>query len=530
MNKKIIFITSVAIVLFTIAFIFLRSPKSNSERMTDTSIVQSEEKEYYTCPMHPSVMSDRPGACPVCGMALVKKTKIRDVSAEEIKHLQQVSLSPSQRVIANVSTTPVTRQDIKKEIHAVGVVNFAEPLQTTVTARFRGRIEKLYVNFTGEKVKQGQPLFELYSPDLVSAQQELIIVIKSLGDSLVMGTNQSLLLQATRERLRVHFGMTEKQIAVIEETKQVQSTITFYSPISGTVLTKEIQEGQYVEEGMVLYQLADLSKVWVYIDVYEQDIRFIGLHHPVLITTEAYPNTTFKGKVTFIDPVINNESRTVRIRTEFDNHHGKLKPQMYVKAIIHVPFSSALVVPSSAVLFTGERTLVWVEVRENTFEPREVTVGMTSGSVIEILKGLKVRENVVTTGAFLLESESQLQQPDGTTSRHQHDTPKINEKIKMQPSQDEHKGNHIQSEVKIIVNGNYSPNVIHAKRGKKLTIAFERHDESKCTDEVVFEDFNIRKILPSHQTTVVELTPQKAGEFAFSCGMKMIHGTLIVHE
>jgi hypothetical protein len=203
---------------------------------------------------------------------------------------------------------------------------------------------------------------------------------------------------------------------------------------------------------------------------------------------------------------------------------------MYVKAIIHVPFSSALVVPSSAVLFTGERTLVWVEVRENTFEPREVTVGMTSGSVIEILKGLKVRENVVTTGAFLLESESQLQQPDGTTSRHQHDTPKINEKIKMQPSQDEHKGNHIQSEVKIIVNGNYSPNVIHAKRGKKLTIAFERHDESKCTDEVVFEDFNIRKILPSHQTTVVELTPQKAGEFAFSCGMKMIHGTLIVHE
>jgi Cu(I)/Ag(I) efflux system membrane fusion protein len=532
MNKKTIFLSAVIFIVIIVLIVLFKNSSGHSDSSTALTSSQTQEQEYYTCPMHPSVISDRPGACPVCGMALVKKTTMQDVSDDEMKNLHQVSLSPSQRVIANVSTTPVTRQDILKEISAVGIVDFAEPLLATVTARFRGRIEKLYVNFTGELVKQGQPLFDLYSPDLISAQQEYILALNSLGDTLFAGENQSLLLQASRERLRVHFGMTENQITTLEQTRKTQSTMTYFSPISGTVLSKEILEGQYVDEGMPLYQLADLSNVWIYLDVYEKDIRFIRMNHPVQITTEAYPNETFKGKVTFIDPVINNETRTVRVRTEFDNPHGKLKPQMYVKAMIHVPSSSALVVPTTAVLYTGKRNLVWIEVKENTFEPREVTLGMSSGSLIEVLTGLREGENVVTTGAYLLESESQLQQPRGSSGGHQHDTPipQRDEKSKEEPTGDEHKSHQIQNEARIIVNGGYTPNILHVKRGKKLTMVFERHDESKCTEEVVFEDFKIKKKLPSHQTTVVELIPPEAGKFTFSCGMKIIHGTVMVHE
>ncbi len=525
--KKILIISSVIILGTLVLFVY--SNYFSSEKTNDTA-TQSQEKEVYTCPMHPSVISDRPGACPVCGMALVKKSKMQDASGEEIKNLQQVSLSASQRVIANVSTSPVTRQDINKEISAVGVVDFAEPLQTTVTARFRGRIEKLYANFTGETVKEGQPLFDLYSPDLVSAQREFIIALNSLGDSLFSGANQSLMLNASRDRLRIHFGMTENQIATIEETRQTQSTMTFFSPISGTVLSKGIQEGQYVDEGMSLYKLADLSKVWIYLDVYEKDIRFILMNHPVKITTEAYPNETFKGKVTFIDPVINNETRTVRVRTEFANPSGKLKPQMYVKAQIHVPSSSALTVPATAVLFTGKRNIIWIEIQENTFEPREVELGISSGAFIEILSGLEEGEHVVTTGGYLLESESQLQLPGGSSGGHQHGSSKKDEENNNQPSEDGHKGHQMKNEATIIVDGNYTPNVIHATRGEKLTIAFERHDESRCTDEVVFEDFNIRKKLPSHQTTLIEITPNEAGEFRFTCGMEMVEGKLIVHD
>lgn len=509
MKTKIIFS------IITIISIFLLScTKDSKESEHAGNLQQQEAKEIYTCPMHPSVVSDRPGACPVCGMALVKKTKMQDASEEEIKNLQEVSLSASQRIIANVSTTAVTRRDINKEISAVGVVDFAEPLQTTVTAQFRGRIEKLYVNFTGELVKQGQPLFDLYSPDLVSAQQEFIIALNAVGE------NQSLLLQASKDKLRIHFGMTEKQITLIEETKRTQSIMTYFSPISGTVLAKEIQEGQYVDEGMSLYKLADLSKVWIYLDVYEKDIRFILMNHPVQITTEVYPNEKFKGKVTFIDPVLNNETRTVKVRTDFDNINGKLKPQMYVKAQIHVPSSSALVVPTTAVLYTGKRTLVWIEVKENTFEPREVELGISSGSFIEVLSGLEGNETVVTSGGYLLESESQLQQP-AAFSAHQHETPS-GENI---PSRDKTK---LSNEVTIIVDGGYSPSTIRAVIGEKLTIHFERHDDIKCTDEVVFPDFNIKKYLTPYKTTTIEIMPKKTGEYRFHCGMDMLEGKIIV--
>ncbi|HEX9614999.1 MAG TPA: efflux RND transporter periplasmic adaptor subunit, partial [Bacteroidota bacterium] len=201
---------------------------SSNEEQSKMSVSTGHEEEYYTCPMHPSVRSDKPGACPVCGMALVKKTALVEVAPSELADLAALSLSPTQRVLANVTTTPARTQRLIKEIIAAGVVESAEPRQATVSARFRGRIEKLFVAFTGEQVQKGQPLFELYSPDLISAQQEYLLAlngtnIASSADN--PGVLPGGILQSARERLRTHFGMTDQQIHDLEQTGKTSTTI-----------------------------------------------------------------------------------------------------------------------------------------------------------------------------------------------------------------------------------------------------------------------------------------------------------------
>ncbi|HLF15214.1 MAG TPA: efflux RND transporter periplasmic adaptor subunit [Bacteroidota bacterium] len=395
------------------------------ENRMDTSAGDSKnepQSEYYTCPMHPTVVSDKPGSCPVCGMTLVKKTGSPQTSSEDIGVIQTVSLSQAQRVIANVATTAAVRRSIDREITAVGVVDYAEPRRTKVTARFRGRIEKLYVDYIGRRIERGQPLFEMYSPDLYSAEREFVLALKAMATpGADSNPDRQAMVDAARDRLSIHFGLTRDQVARIESTRTVDQTVTFFSPISGTVLGKEVQEGQYVTEGTVLYDLADLSQVWIYLDVYEKDLRFIRTDHPVRIRAESYPGETFKGRVTFIDPILEPETRTVRVRTEFDNASGKLKPQMYVRAEIHVPAAEAVVVPASAIMYTGRRNIVWVEVKENTFEPRDVRVGVTAGPMVEILDGLHEGEQVVASGGYLIESESQLRAPAQGGGLHRHD-------------------------------------------------------------------------------------------------------------
>jgi Cu(I)/Ag(I) efflux system membrane fusion protein len=350
-------------------------------------------------------------------MAMVKRSARGSDSLAEAEGIQAVSLSPTQRVLANVSTRPVARQALDQILDAVGVVTYAESNQATVSARFGGRIEKLYVNFTGDLVRRGQPLFELHSPDLVSAEQEYVLALQAVENAgntdASLRAQQESLLQAIHERLMVHFGLTEGQIAAVAGSRSVHSNAVFYSPMRGTVIAKQIQEGQYVSEGMVLYQLADLSTVWVIIDVYESSIRSVRVGQPVVVTTEAYPNETFSGRVTFIDPSVDPENRTVRVRTEFSNPGGKLRPQMFVRARVTVPSVPGLVIPASAVLATGRRNVVWVEVRPNVFEPRDVVLGIRTDDACQVLSGLSEGEQVAVTGGFMLDSESQLQQPAG---------------------------------------------------------------------------------------------------------------------
>jgi membrane fusion protein, copper/silver efflux system len=477
--------------------------------------------EYYTCPMHPSVRSDHPGACPVCGMALVKKTAESKSPLTNTAALRSITLSPSQRLTANVATSRVVVRSINREISAAGILDIAEPQRATVTSRFQGRIEKLYVNFTGERVERGQPLFDLYSPELISAEQDLILSMSHADSLQTLDSGQPELVDAIRERLRFHFGMTPDQIREIEASRTVRPTISFFSPISGTVVSKEIQEGQYVDEGLTLYQLADLKNIWAYLDVYESSIRAISIGDRVRIIPEAYQEMSITGRVTFIDAVVNPQSRTIRVRAEVPNPNGLLKPQMFVKAVIRVPSPALPVVPLSAVLFTGTRSIVWVEVSPGTYEPRSVVTGPASEEFITITDGLRAGETVVTSGGFLIDSESQLQHPSSDTS-----APTMSGENTAENNG--HPALYQGGDLRILVKGEYIPDDITVRKGEKVRLAFYRDEDSDCTNEVVFESLNIRRHLPARKTTIVEFTATDTGEIRFACGMGMIHGRIHV--
>jgi Cu(I)/Ag(I) efflux system membrane fusion protein len=401
--------------LFLIAFSILivgctKSPTPDAHQQHAT-LAEQKAEEYYTCPMHPSVRSDKPGACPVCGMALVKKTAQKNLNASDLNELQTVSLSPTQRVMANISVVKVGRRNVNRDVQAVGVVSFAEPNYKHISARFPGRLDKLYLNFTGQSVRKGEPVADVYSPEAISAQQEYLLALDSYehakqGEQSFASSAEQLLEQSKNKLLQ--WGFSERQIARLKDSRKVSSLVTIYSPISGVVVKKSVDPQHYVATGEDMFDVADLSTVWVLLDVYEKDLRFINKNQSVEISTEAYPFEKFKGRVMFIDPVVNPETRTVRVRTEFPNQHGKLKPNMYANATIQIPKKDALVVPSSAIVSTGKRMVVWVEVKPNTFQPREIMTTTSSDGYTIVIMGLEEGESVAETGGFLIDSESQL--------------------------------------------------------------------------------------------------------------------------
>jgi len=529
MQRTTLYVIGVcAVILLAVAGYFW----FHASGLRDTTTTGPPAVDYYTCPMHPSVRSDRPGACPVCGMALVKKSQQDDSSGIDLAHLKTVSLSATQRVLANISTVPVKRADIAYDIDAVGSLTFAEPLQASVTARFGGRIEALHVSTTGARVARGDPLFDLYSPDLVSAEREYLLALESGSPDDTSSSVDPLprqLLRAAGERLRVHFGLTDAQARELEASRKVHSTMTYYAPISGTVIQKQVQEGQYVDEGMPLYQLADLSTVWAILDVYEKDIRFVHAGQPVSFTSNAYPGKTFHGKVSFINPVLDSDTRTIRVRAEVPNPDGGLRPNMYIAATLRARVAGAVVVPTTAILSMGKRSIVWLEVRENMFEPRDVTTGVESGGTTQLLAGPAPGEMVVATGGFLIDSESALQEPSGEMAAHAVGSHAAGLPADTGASGGSAVGRGADAQlVRILVKGAYVPDEIHVKAGKPVIIQFYRDEDSFCTSEVVFPTLDIRRGLPAWKTTTIRLKPQPAGEIPFQCGMGMVDGRLVV--
>ena len=371
--------------------------------------------EIYYCPMHPTVTSDKPGACPICGMALVKRTAPDPAAAQLAADgsLAAVSLSPEQRVTANVRTLRVTPATHTSELVTTGRVTFDERRLAQVTSYSAGRIERLYVNFTGDTVRRGEAVAAIYSPDLFATQQEYLLALanrermRGAGFDSARGASQDL-VESTRRRLML-FGMSTGQIAQLERTGQPLFATTVVSPVSGIVTKKLVVTQQYVVQGQPLVELADLSNIWVEVDVYEQQLPGIAIGQSVLITSPAIPGTEFRGTVSFIQPVLSGETRTARVRVELPNPRLQLKPDMYVSVrIFGMPAPAHIMVPKSAVVDRGRNQFVWVETRPGTFEPRQVTTAERHGDDIVIVSGVNSGDVIVVEGAFLLDSEAQL--------------------------------------------------------------------------------------------------------------------------
>ena len=362
------------------------------------------QAEIWTCSMHPQIRQPKPGQCPICGMDLIPVAT--DAGTDQPR---QISLSPAALKLAEVEVAPVERRSVAVEIRLAGKVQMDETRVANITPRVAGRIDRLYANFTGMAVKPGDPLADLYSPELVSAQQELLQAAKLPG-----GASSSLLV-ATRERLRL-WGLTAEQIAGIEHDGQVHDHVTFTSPIGGVVVEKDAREGQYVETGMRLFTVADLSRVWVLLDAYESDLAFLRNGQEVEFEAEAYPGETFKGTLAFIDPVVDPATRAVRVRVEVPNAEGRLKPEMFVRAVVRASVAedgaaAPLVIPAAAPLVTGPRAVVYVAVpdREGAYEGREVVLGPRAGDFYVVREGLHEGELVVIHGAFKIDSSLQIQ-------------------------------------------------------------------------------------------------------------------------
>ncbi len=374
-------------------------------------------QELYTCPMHPFIIKDKPGSCPICGMTLVKKVSGAQATAGEMERLGHVSLSPTQMVMANVATVEARLIPLNREIKAVGVVAYDQARQGKVTAWVAGRIDRLYVDRVGDQVSRSRPVAELYSPDLVAAQQEYLLALKSreqLKNSSIktIALGGDGLVASARQRLHL-LGVKDEQLAELEKSGKPELRLPVYTPLSGVVIEKMVQQGQYVNVGDLLFSIADLSVVWVELELYENEFPSIKTGQQVEILSQSYPGTTFSGRVAFIYPFLDPKTRTVKVRVEIVNKGLRLKPDMFVNAVVQVPLGRSLAVPVAAVIDTGQRQVLWVETKPGMFEPREVKVGARAGDQLQILAGLKAGEKVAASGGYLIDSEAQLKGTGG---------------------------------------------------------------------------------------------------------------------
>jgi Cu(I)/Ag(I) efflux system membrane fusion protein len=423
LNKKIALPLAILVLAVVVASWLYRSGKMSKAggwfKSDGTAKQELSAKPVYTCPMHPFIIKDKPGVCPICGMELIKKLNDAQTATTQTPEqkrqaamLGHVSLSPTQRVMANVATAEARQEDLNREINAVGIVQYDQSRQAKVTAWIAGRIDKLHVSAVGDYVGRNRPVAEVYSPDLLASQQEYLLAIKSreqLKDSPIPSISQNGegLVQSAKQRLML-FGVKESQIAELEKAGKPNIRLPIYTPLSGVVIEKMVQQGQYVNTGDVLFNIADLSRVWVEIEVYENEFPNIKIGQRVEIQSQSFPGKPFSGRIAFIYPFLDPKTRTVKARVEMANPGMKLKPDMFVRASIKVALGKAIVVPVTAVMDTGKRQVAWVETSPGMFEPRDLQLGQRTDDRVQVLSGLKPGDKVAVSGAYLIDSESQL--------------------------------------------------------------------------------------------------------------------------
>ena len=375
--------------------------------------------DVYICPMHPNYHSDKPGTCPICGMNLVKMepedmedTTQQGESTPGTASTGAVKIGVQKQQLIGVRYGEAAREPLSRTIRAVAQLAYPETGLARVQAKVDGWIDKVFVDSVGRLVKKGDPLFSIYSPQLVSTQQELIIASKS-RDQLGKSTYKEIasgalsLYAATRERLR-YWDVSEAQINEIEKRGTPLKSLNISSPIGGFVVARNAYPGQRITPETELYTIADLSTIWAIADVYEYEIPMISLGQPADMTLTYAPDTVYKGKVAYISPEVDKVSRTVKVRLVFPNSDFKLKPDMYANVALKIDYGQPVSVPAEAVLDSGTAQTVFVAGESGTFEPRQVKAGPRVGDRQIILSGLTGGEKVVVSGNFLIDSESQL--------------------------------------------------------------------------------------------------------------------------
>lgn len=476
-------LTIVAVVAILMVAAFL-SGRRTAPRQANTSAPQARAdssepasfgdtaspatSEVWSCSMHPQIQLPGPGKCPICGMDLIPVKTEAGTDDRDGSTAPRLSMSRAAIAIAEIETAPVQRMLVSREVRMVGKVDFDETRIRNIAAYAPGRIDRLFVDYTGVEVNKGDHLVSLYSPELRTTQEELLQAKRAsvqLEKSRVSVLRESTraTIDSAREKLRL-LGLTSQQIRDLERRGEATDHLTIFAPASGTVVRKNAVEGLYVETGTEIYQIADLSKVWVRLDAYESDMSWIRFGQDVEFTTEAYPGETFHGRIAFIDPILNPTSRTVKIRVNVDNPQRQLKPEMFVRAIVRAGVAQAgrvmeptlegkwigpmhpeivrdqpgrcpicgmdlvkaeslgyapadvqhapMVVPATAPLITGERAVVYVRLPDReqpTFEGRVVELGPRAGEYYVVRSGLELGEQVVVKGSFNIDSSLQIQ-------------------------------------------------------------------------------------------------------------------------
>ncbi len=439
----------VTLIAVSVFFTFTGRNQPDSGNTTAQAIHEEHEGEHtlYTCGMHPWIISEEPGNCPICGMELTPK--IEEGSGKEAADVERkiiywrapmdhaeiyekpgkskmgmdlvpvyedeviggvvVKIDPATQQNMGIRTQTAVKGKLERSLRTYGHITYDETATAQISPKFSGWVEKLHVGFIGRMVGKGDPLFDIYSPELVTAQEEYLSAYRNLSG--MKGEKGSDLLDSALRRLSF-WDVPEDEIARIRETGKPRKALTIRSPFSGVVIMKSAEEGSYVKAGAMVFQIADLRRVWVEAHIFEYELPWIKLGQEVEMTLPYLPGKVYTGKVSFIYPYLQRATRDVIIRLEFDNPDLELKPEMFADVLIRsAPETEALIIPAEAVIRSGKRSLVFVTSGNGKFTPRDITLGLTlDNGRIQVLSGLAPGEEVVTSGQFLLDSESKLKE------------------------------------------------------------------------------------------------------------------------
>lgn len=393
-------------VVFVVGIIFGWMFFHNSGNNIESEHKHDQQEEVsitWTCSMHPQIKMDKPGKCPLCGMDLIP---LDLSSSDEEVSPNEIQMTEAAMKIADIQTIEVRKDYSNKEVYLLGKVKPDERNIAELTARFGGRMEKLFVNFTGQNVVKGEKLATIYSPELVTAQKELL-------EAIEYKESNPAFYRATRNKLKL-WDLNDEQIKQIEENGEPQHYFNVLSPITGTVTMRHVSLGDYVKEGSALFQVIDLRKIWVMFEAYESDLPWLSHGDHVVFNIQSIPGKTYSGLVAYIDPFINAKTRIANVRLEVENPNLELKPEMYVNGIVHPKMSGNkkdLLIPKTSVLWTGKRSVVYVKVPDRnkvSFLYREITLGPDAGEFYIVIKGLEEGEIIAMNGVFKIDAAAQL--------------------------------------------------------------------------------------------------------------------------